>query len=347
MPVIKICARKLLFLVLTLFLSSCMPGRQYSGPVSEIVMGTVCTINLFDRGTPALYSRVFARLKELENIFSFHIEDSDLNKVNLNAGIAPVMVNPELIEVLAKAMEYAEKSGGYFDPSIGPLVKLWGIGGNSPRVPNEEEIKQTLDLVNYREIEIDKEEGTVFLKRRGMILDLGAIAKGYAADELSRLLALEGLERGIIDLGGDIFALGEREDGAKWRIGIQDPRDDRGSYFGILEIQNKSVVTSGIYERSFVEEESRYHHILSTLSGYPVDNGLLSVTVVADNAIDADALSTAAFALGWETGFELIAQVPGAAVIFVSEDLTVRLSEGMEKYFTISSNDYNFAVSMD
>ena len=343
MPVLKTSASKMLFFLCVWCvwsLTACLPGGRSNRPMSEIALGTLCTINLFDRGTPALYSMAFARLRELEDIFSFHREDSDLNMVNQNAGISPVRVNPELIEVLSIALEYAEKSNGHFDPSIGPLVRLWGITSETPRVPDEEEILEALSLVNYRDIEIDREKGTVFLKRRGMALDLGAIAKGYAADELARLLVRETVERGIIYLGGDIFALGKRADGSYWRIGIQDPMNQRGSHFGLLELQNKSVVTSGVYENFFIVDEIRYHHILSTTTGRPVDNGLLSVAIMADNAIDADALSTAAFALGLELGLELINQVPGAAGVFVSDDFSVRLSEGMEEYFTITSGAF-------
>ena len=313
-------------------------------------------MNLFDSGTHELYSKVFARLRELEDIFSVYREGADLFRVNQNAGLSPEKVRPELIEVLINAMEIAEKSGGAFDPTIGPLTRLWSIGDGSQhdglrnsqhdsqqersRIPDEEAIREALPLVNYKHVEIDLEEGTVFLIRPFMALDMGAIAKGFAADEIARILKEEGVERGIIDLGGDIYALGAREDGTYWRIGIQDPRNYRGSFFGILELINKSVVTSGVYERFFLEDDIQYHHILSTENGFPVDNGLLSVTVVAEKAIDADALSTAAFALGWELGLELIAQVPGAAGIFVSGDLSIRMSEGLDEYFTLTTSEF-------
>ena len=352
------------FLILWIFvLSGCAPTEPAGGPESQYVLGTICLVNLYEQGRPELYARVFARLRELEDIFSANREATDLDRVNQNAGLAPVKVRPELILVLEKALEYAEKSKGSFDPSIGPLVKLWGIGTDGARIPGEEEIQQALDLVNFRDVEIDPKGETVFLKRPGMALDLGAIAKGYAADEAAKLLAREGVNRGIIDLGGDIFALGEKRtaknltgvfqdlfnklkpggfepDEGYWRIGIQDPREGRGMYVGILNVKNKSVVTSGTYERFFEEDGRRYHHILSTENGFPVENGLLSVTIIADKALDADALSTAAFALGWERGRELIASAKGAEGIFVFDDLSLRLTGEAESSFTLSAAEY-------
>lgn len=335
-------------LIIHLIFFSCTPSHSSHGPESEYVLGTVCLVNLFDQGKPELYTRVFNRLRELEDILSANRGGTDLDNVNANAGKAPVQVRPELIEVLEKALEYSGKSSNAFDPAIGPLVKLWGIGTEKARVPDGEEISKALELMDHRDIEIDKNKRTVFLKRSGMALDLGAIAKGYAADEAVKILAEEGVERGIIDLGGNIFAFGEKraerntkDDKSYWRIGIQDPREERGAFIGILNVKNSSVVTSGIYERFFEEDGKCYHHILSTVSGYPVDNGLLSVTIKADRSIDADALSTAAFALGWERGSSLVGSVNGAEGIFIFEDLSVRITGDLEKDFTLTSADYH------
>ena len=329
-------------------------------------MGTICSLTLFEKGTPALYAAAFGRLKELEDILSANREGTDLDKVNKNAGIGPVKVRPELIVCLDRALVYAEKSSGAFDPSVGPLVKLWGIGTDGAHVPKEEEIKKALTLIDYRDIEVNHDAGTVLLKRPGMALDLGAIAKGYAADELDTLLTGKGVDRAIIDLGGNIFAMGEKkakkgpgdffrglnpggsgkqakDDGSFWRIGVQDPRENRGNYIGIIALKNKTVVTSGGYERYFMEGGKRYHHILSTENGFPIENGLLSVTIVADKSIDADGLSTSAFCLGWEGGRDIIASVKGAGGIFVFNDLSVRITPGLEKDFTLSSAEYKLA----
>jgi thiamine biosynthesis lipoprotein len=311
-----------------------------SAPESEFVLGTLCTVDLYGKGSREQYRAVFARLKELEDILSANKEGTDLDRVNRSSGLEAAPVRDELIELLKEALYYAEMSGGAFDPSVGPLVKLWGIGTDAPHVPSDEEIAWTLALVNYHDIEIDEIKRTVFLKRRGMALDLGAIAKGYAADEAVRLLARRGIKMGLIDLGGNIFAYGERRRGKPWRIGVQDPGKDRGAYIGVLEVVNQSVVTSGVYERYFEDGGRRYHHILSTASGRPAETGLLSVTIAAGSSADADALSTAAFALGWEKGRRLIGTVPGAEGIFVFEDLSVRITPGIKDKFTLTNDDY-------
>jgi len=358
--------RTVLFFGFTLLLGACSRSASLAGPVNEYVMGTICTINLFEKGKPELYTKVFDRWRELENILSANKDGTDLDTINRNAGLQPVKVRPELITVLDKALVIAEKSGGFFDPTIGPLVKLWGIGTARAHIPAEDEIKKALTLINYRDVVIDHENGTVYLKRPGMALDLGGIAKGYAADEAVKILSENGIDRAIIDLGGNVFAMGERgtkmslgdslknllpgeknknSDGGEsyWRVGIQDPRESRNNYLGILRVINQTVVTSGVYERYFMEGGKRYHHILSVESGFPVDNGLLSVTVVADKSIDADGLSTAAFALGWERGKALLASIPGVRGIFVYDDMTIRLTPGIEKDFTLTAAEYRLA----
>jgi thiamine biosynthesis lipoprotein len=330
--------KKLVFPYILLFivLSAC----RTPPPESRFALGTVCTVNLYEEGKPALYREIFARLDELEDILSANREGSDLDRVNRNAGEAPVKVRPELIEVLDKALFYAEVSGGAFDPAVGPLVKLWGIGGDSPRIPLDGEIAEALTLIKRRDIEIDRDGGTVFLKTAGMALDLGAIAKGYAADEAAKILERRKVKRAVIDLGGNVLTLGEKKGGDPWRIGLQDPQDSRGSYLGILEVKNKSIVTSGVYERFFEEGGRRYHHILSADTGFPAETGLLSVTIVADHSVDADALSTAVFVLGIEEGERLIASIPHIEGIIVQKEGIIRVTEGLKGIFTITNEHY-------
>ncbi|MDR2181659.1 MAG: FAD:protein FMN transferase, partial [Treponema sp.] len=262
---------------------------------AEWVLGTLCRIDLFEYGAKENYDMLFDRLFELDRLLSASREDSELSLVNRNAGVKPAPVSPELMTVLSRALYFAGASAGpegkaAFDPTVGPLVKLWGIGSGGQRVPAPEEISSALSLVNWREV-IPGERGggdasgdRVLLRRAGMALDLGAIAKGYAADELVRLLRRENIPRALIDLGGNIYVYGTRaeagtEGGASWRVGVQNPLDGRGSYLGVLSVRNTSVVTSGVYERFFEADGKRYHHILDTAGGYPVENDLLSVTI--------------------------------------------------------------------
>jgi thiamine biosynthesis lipoprotein len=313
-------------------------------------MGTVCAVNLYGGGSQKLYAAIFARLREIDRIMNaraFSDESgaeaspqSDLRRINRNAGLAAVAVPGDLVTVLEKALYYAELSGGAFDPTVGPLVQLWGIGTDEARVPGADELQAALALVNWRDVLLDREAGTVFLRRPGMALDLGAIAKGYAADEAAALIKKRGIYRGIIDLGGNILALGERSGRRPWRIGVQAPDRERGDYLGVLLVRNKSVVTSGVYERYFQSGDSQYHHILSTQTGYPVDNGLLSVTIIADFSIDADGLSTTVFALGYEKGRALIESLPGAEALFVFSDLKIRGTPGALAAFSLANQSY-------
>ena len=269
---------------------------------------------------------------------SVNIPSSDISRINDNAGIAPVIVHEDTFNVIKRALFFAQASGGAFDPSVGPLVTLWGINGDNPAVPSREEIDRTLPLINWRNIIQDDETQSVFLTRRGMALDLGAIAKGFAADEAAKIIKKEKITRAKIDLGGNIIMLGERKDRRPWRVGIQNPGESRGSIIGVLQVPEKTIVTSGVYERYFEENGIHYHHLFSPSLGHPAQNRLLSVTVITDVSMDADALSTAIFVLGYDKGSDLLRSFPGTQAIFVFEDKSVRITDGLD--FTITDKAY-------
>jgi thiamine biosynthesis lipoprotein len=305
---------------------------------TEFVLGTVCSVTLYDQAKTQVYIDIFRSLREIENHMSLNLPDSDVARVNAAAGIAPVRVHDDVFDVIERALFYAGISGGAFDPTVGPLVSLWGIGGDNPRVPSQAEIDAVLPLINWRDIELDRGRRSVFLKRPGMALDLGAIAKGYAADKAAAIIKEARLKRAIIDLGGNVLTYGEKQDREPWRVGIQDPLDTRGAYIGIVEGRAQTIVTSGVYERNFEADGVLYHHIFSPFDGYPVNNGFLSVSIIADTSIDADALSTAVFVLGYEKGLALIESLKGIQAIFVFEDLSVRKTEGVN--FILTHNAY-------
>ena len=355
------CFILLAILLATAACSKALPAR------AEFVLGTVCSINLYEYGSQKLYSLIFERLREIDRTMgakegilhgleappfqgSLEVQPSFLVLINQNAGIAPVKVSDDLLDVLEKAVYYAEISNGAFDPTIGPLVNLWGIGTETEKIPEPGEIAQALPLINWQDLIIDRGQGTAFLRRRGMALDLGGIAKGYAADEAVRIVREASASHAIIDLGGNIAAMGTRsasKGGAAptpWRIGVQDPLGERNAYIGILSISDKSVVTSGVYERYFESGGRRYHHILSTTDGYPVDKGLLSVTIVADQSMDADGLSTAVFALGFAQGLELAEKLPYAEAIFIFADRSVYITDGLMDSFTLTNDDYTILI---
>ena len=326
---------KLKFLFFILIISSCTRAEPSR---AEFVLGTVCSVTLFDQGDSSVYQEVFSRIREIDNLMSVNIAASDVSSVNAASGIKPVTVHDDVFDVIERAVFFARISGGAFDPAVGPLVSLWGIGGENPRVPSQAEINMVLPLVNWRAIETDRITRGVFLEQSGMALDLGAIAKGYAADEAAAIIKNAGIKRAIVDLGGNIVLCGEKKDKSPWRVGIQNPNEKRGSYIGIVQVKERSVVTSGVYERFFENDGVRYHHIFSPSGGYPVENELLSVTIIAHNSMDADALSTAAFVLGYEKGAALIDSFQDAEAVFVFKDMTVRKTAGAD--FTLTDKSF-------
>ena len=310
----------------------------------DFALNTVCTVSLYDQARDDVYRSIFARISEIESRMSVFLPDSDITRINAAAGMEPVQVHDDVFWLIERAIYFAEISEGAFDPSIGPLVSLWGISGDNPRVPSQEEIDAALSLVNWRDIELDRERRSVFLKRPGMALDLGGIAKGYAADEAARIIREARLKRALIDLGGNIVSYGVKQDKSPWKIGLQNPQygANRGSYIGIISSWDQSVVTSGVYERNFINDGQLYHHLFFPFNGYPASGGLLAVTVISCISMDADALSTAAFVLGYEKGRALIDSIAGAEAVFVFEDKSIRITKVVE--FTLTDAEYRLLI---
>jgi thiamine biosynthesis lipoprotein len=326
-------------------LSAC--GKEAPPGRTEYVFGTICSVRLQQGGNEDIYRKIFERLREIDDIFSVNKAGTVFDSINREAGIRPVKAPDEALRVLGRALHFAELSGGKFDPTIGPLVKLWGIGLGGESVPARDEIDSALSLVNWRDVVIDGETGTIFLRKKGMMLDLGGIVKGYAADEALAIVTASGAGGVLIDLGGNIIVYGKKtgsQAGKLWRIGVQDPLKERGEFTGVLETAGGAVVTSGNYERFFEQDGVRYHHILSTETGYPVENGILSVTITQNvpprngigGALDADALSTTLFALGLDDGLSLISKIDGAGAVFVLKDGGIRVTPNLQNRFTLT-----------
>ncbi|MDR2509798.1 MAG: FAD:protein FMN transferase [Spirochaetaceae bacterium] len=318
-----------------IFVSGCAEKSEWH---ETFALGTFCRLRFYEKAGRSVAGRVFARVHEIENITSANKSGTELDIVNKSAGIKPVTVNPELITVLSTALHYAELSKdengrAAFDPTIGVLVKLWNIGTDSARLPEDYEIQEALPLVNWRKVIVNKDKGTVYLAEKGMRLDLGGIAKGYAADEAVRILKEEGVKNALLDFGGNLYALGRKGSEGYYTIGVQDPEKPRGEYIGLIQLAGRSIVTSATYERNFELNGVYYHHILSTFTGYPVENELLSVTIVAPDSMDADALSTTVFALGYEKGSALVNSISEAESIYILKDGSIRVSEGLKTSF--------------
>ncbi|MDR1895001.1 MAG: FAD:protein FMN transferase [Spirochaetales bacterium] len=338
-----------LALTLVMVFSAC-PAR--TAPAAEVLedtrflLGTVVEVRLYDGGQD-IFDPLFEEVRRLESLLSLNIEDSELNRINRAAGRAPVKVSPETFEVIRRGLDYSRLSGGRFDISIGPLIELWHIGYEDARVPGEEEIAAALPLISWTRVKLDEGEQTVFLEEPGMILDLGGIAKGYVADRMAAFLRQGGKDQALLNLGGNVLVVGYKGDGSDFRIGVQDPRDVRGSMVGILTFPgNRSVVSTGAYERFLQVGDRIYHHVLDPSTGYPGENSLLQATIVSEYSVDGDGLSTSVFLLGLEEGLALIESLPGAEAVLVDEDNRVYITSGLFESFTLTNAAYrpgNFA----
>jgi thiamine biosynthesis lipoprotein len=336
-------SRDLLFLTAVFVLASCAPKPPVEHSRTDFVLGTVCTVRLVQGGDDKLLDTAFARLRQIESELTVNKPGSEIDAVNAAAGKHPVKVGADAIAIIKKDLGYCAMTDGAFDPSVGPLVKLWGIGTDHARLPAQSEIDAAKKLVGWKDIVLDENAGTVYLKRPGMALDLGSGTKGYATDQLVELFKSAGVKSAIIDLGGNIFVMGSRPDGKPWRVGLQNPdSSERGAYLGIADLSNKTMVTSGVYERFFIKNGKRYHHILDPFTGYPVDNGLTSVTIITDRSFDADGFTTALFAVGRERGMELGIKA-GVGVIMVDDKNRVYMSPGVSKYFQITDPNFTYA----
>ncbi|MBA1335430.1 MAG: thiamine biosynthesis lipoprotein ApbE [Firmicutes bacterium] len=307
------------------------------------MMGTVVTLKVYvadaGKGNEAI-DKAFARIGEIESLMSLNSENSEVGRINEMAGIEPVKVSDDTLKVIQKGIYYGELSNGLFDISVGPLVQLWGIGTEHPKVPGGSDLEKAISLVDYRDIKVDEKSREIFLGKAGMVVDLGGIAKGYAADEVKKIMVDEGIEYAIINLGGNVLAVGGKYDGGPWNIGIQDPYAPTGSSMGVVRIEDKTVVTSGDYERYFEENGKRYHHILNPKTGYPEENRIKGVTIIASSSFDADALSTTVFLLGVDRGLELVEKLDGVEAIMITHDREVIVSSGIGDTFSIQNNKY-------
>lgn len=340
----KIIAVLIIAISVLSIISGCTSNNKKasSEPIAktEFVLGTLVTIKIYDDVEEEIFHKVFSRLKEIENKMTINAERSEVIDINAKAGKDFAKVSEDTFYVIKRGKYFSEISKGRFDISIGPLVKLWNIGTEGAKVPSKEEIESKKVLVNYNDVVLNEAELKVMLKDEGMTLDLGGIAKGYGSDAVVDILKENNIKHAIINLGGNVFAYGNKPDGTPWRIGVQNPQSSRGEYIGITKAVNQTVVTSGIYERFFEEDGKRYNHILDTDTGYPVENNLAGVSIIADSSIDADSLSTAVFALGLKEGMKLIEGLDNAEAVFVTKDSEVYITSGLKDDFELTDTNF-------
>lgn len=341
----KILTSSLLLIFFLSILTGCSKDNKVSEPISktELMMGTVISVSLYDSSDEKILDKVFDKVKELEDNLSINENGTLVDKINESAGVQPVKVDDDTYKVIKQGIEYSKISNGFFDITIGPLVKLWSIGLPEAKVPTQDEINSKLPLIDFSDVDLNDDDKTVFLKRKDMMLDLGGVAKGFTADVISDILTNEGVKSAIIDLGGNIFAHGEKVNGDNWKIGIQNPFSDRGAIVGTITVKNKSIVTSGIYERYIEKDGIKYHHILNPKTGYPYDNEVAGLTIISDTSTDGDGFSTSVFSMGVEKGLEFVHNLEGIDAIFVTKDNKVYITDGIRDIFKLTNTDFTLA----
>jgi thiamine biosynthesis lipoprotein len=303
----------------------------------EFLMDTLVSISTYGTDTDFLQEATqkafleIRRIADLTNRFPLPSITaaalSDVIRINEMAGIKPVVVDEDVFKMLQLAQEYNRLTEGAFDVTIGPVMDLWGFGREKQKVPTAGELQKALALVDSRKLILDQKAHSAFLNKKGMALDLGAVAKGYAVEKAAQVLEKEGVEKALINAGGNIRVLGKKEKWKPWKIGIQDPRTP-SALMGILSLEDEAVVTSGDYNRTIQIAGKTYHHLLSPQTGYPVGYNI-SVTVVTRDAAQADLLSTALFLLEPQQALEFAAKLNKVEVVLVTADKKILCSPGL------------------
>lgn len=315
-------------LLLFIFIPGCKNNKQVFSK-TQVLMGTIAEIKIIDddpHRAEEVIKKCFDRIKEIEDTMSFQDPKSELSFLNQQAG-KKIKVSKDLFYVLEKSLNYAKISDGAFDVTIGPLTELWGFNENKGIIPSQDKIAQRAVLVDYRWVELNAKKREVFLQQKGMKIDLGGVAKGYAVEEAIDIIKEAGIKDALVDIGRNIKVIGRNPYGKIWKIGLQHPRQPQ-EILSILPLENTAVATSGDYEHFFIHQGRRYHHIIDPKSGYPT-NACISVTIITPSAMIADILSTTVFVLGEEAGMNLIERLDTVEGIIVT-DAGIKVSSGLE-----------------
>lgn len=275
-------------------------------------------------------------IQRLESLFSVKVSDSDISKINANSG-NPITVNASTRTAIEKAVEVGDMTDGALDITVYPIVREWGFttgdSENEPdyKIPDEWLIDWHLGNVGYDKIIIN---GSIVTVPTGMEMDLGSVAKGYAADAVVQILDENKIDSALINLGGNVYALGRKPDKTKWKVGIQNPKDT-DKMICSLSVENQAVITSGNYERFFEVDGKKYWHIIDPKTGYPADNGIISATVIGDSGLECDALSTALFVMGTEKAVDFCKKHKEIDAVLVTKDMKIYITDCLEKVITM------------
>jgi thiamine biosynthesis lipoprotein len=329
----KLCIFITSFTLFILLFSGCTATSKEPITKSAFMLNTVIQITLYDNDNEELIDRAFNLCEQYEQELSKTIDSSEISKMNHRTKEETTFPLTEHVEeLLLKAQHYSEISNGGFDVTIGAVSDLWNFTSDTFVLPSPEDVASALPSVGYHNIQIKDHEIT-FLNPDTK-LDLGAIAKGYIADQLKQFLVDEGVTSGIINLGGNVLCIGERPDGTPFKIGLQKPFKDRNETVASMDIVDMTVVSSGVYERNHFVDDVNYHHLLDSKTGYPLNNGLISVTIITSKSVDGDGLSTTCFSLGMEDGMELINSLNDTYAVFITSDGVLHYSDGAKEFIT-------------
>lgn len=334
--------------LLSLFAGGCGSGQ--TGTASEqgeefirstgFKLNTIVTVTIYDSDDESLLTECMELCDKYEKIFSRTAADSELYKLN-HRELVPekdntYTVSEEMADLLSIGLSYSKNSDGAFNIAIAPLTELWDFTSETPHVPDDTDIQNAISKCVLQGAAV--EGRSVTLDSDNTAFDLGGIAKGYIADQLKTFLLSKGVQSATINLGGNVVCIGGKPDGTPFKIGVQKPFADRNETAAVMEITDKSVVSSGIYERFFEEDGKLYHHILNPSTGYPYENDLIAVTIISDKSVDGDALSTTCFALGYEKGMEFADSLPDIQAIFITEDYRLHYTENFGENTALTEN---------
>lgn len=315
---------------LSLFLAGCQ-GTPHLVKRSQMLMGTVVFVTAVGSDESTVQQAAKAGLDEirrLEELLSTWIPTSELSKVNAAAGRGPIQVSQETFEVLTRSLEMAKLTQEGFNVAVGPAVKAWDASGEG-QVPSQEDLEALRPQMELSNMRLDEKTRSVWLRRPGMSIDVGGIGKGYAADLAARVMQASGATAGVVALSGDIKTFGRMPDHQRFVFGIQHPRKEQGEVLGRIELEDEAVSTAGDYQRYFMKDGVRYHHILDPATLLPA-RGCQSVTVIAKDGVMADGLDTGIFVMGPDKGMALIESLPDVEGVIVDQEGTVFVSSGLK-----------------
>lgn len=311
-----------------LLLCGCSSVSEKDRTYSDTLYDTVIKVQVLDPVNEDVMSGLKTLCKKYDTMFSMYAEGSDIYNIN-HAGGAPVSVSEDTATLIKKGIYYSELSGGSFDITIGAVSQLWDFTSGSGTIPDADAITSALSHVNYKNINVSG--NTIQLLDPNAAIDVGAIAKGYVADRVKSYLKGKGVRHAIIDLGGNVLLIGSKTDGSKYNIGIQKPFNETGEPITSIKVADKSIVTTGIYQRYFEVNGKIYHHILDPRTGYPCENTLYSDTIITNSSLTADALSTTCYLMGYEAANELVDQLDNVDAVFITDDYEVHYTKNFLK----------------